>query len=72
MHAFASALLPTNICISFRRSSASIIACCSNGSWIEVLSFIVSIGRNQNIRHLLRELYVLQAVVDSCLPVGLP
>ena len=31
-----------------------------------------SIGRYQDIRHLLGELHVAQAVVDGCLPVGLP
>ena len=30
------------------------------------------VARHQNIRHLLRELHVLQTVVDGCLAVGLP
>ncbi len=31
-----------------------------------------SIGRYQDIRHLLGELHVAQAVVDGSLPVGIP
>lgn len=31
-----------------------------------------SVGRYQNVRHLLSELHVPQAVVDGCLAVGIP
>ena len=31
-----------------------------------------SIGRNQDVGHLLGELHVAQAIVDCCLAVGIP
>ena len=39
---------------------------------VESMSWCFLVAGHQNIRHMLRELHVLQAVVDGCLAVGFP